>query len=284
MNKFKALLKKDLWINKKTLMMPIWIILGYYLLTLVGLGIAYFRADFQLSLGDIDFSDAPSLYILSYAVGAGIMSFPLALAMIFTLITTQSGLNEDIRRNSELFHRSQPVSVWLRSLSKYISGIGGNWLTYLAIGVFNLLIVLIVLIVMHQLNLVFLLSGWLQAFVGMMKMTMIIGSICFFFSAIFKDKAFLQGLAIIVGVQFLLLIMNFLFGWNLPLPLNYVYELFKTNTFTKIESIVTESEVMHLINRNWQELVFSWRNLVQIMFSAVLFIFSTLIYKRKEIK
>jgi len=141
MRKFKALLKKDLQIGKKTLLMPVWIILGYYILIAIALLIAFLRSDLQINLADLDFSNASSLHIISYLAGLGIMSFPAVLAAIFTLIMTQSGLNEDIRWNSELFHRSQPVSVWLRSLSKYVSGIAGNWLTYLAIGLFNLIIV-----------------------------------------------------------------------------------------------------------------------------------------------
>jgi len=284
MSKLKALLKKDLQIGKKTLIMPVWIVLGYYLLVILGVAVAYIRSDFQFSWGDMDMLEMPSLHIMSYLAGIGIMSFPGILAVIFTLIMTQCALNEDIRRNSELFHRSQPVSVWFRSLSKYISGIAGNWLTFLAIGLFNLIIVIVVLALIHQLRLDFLMAGWLQAFVAMMKITLIVGSICFFFSAIFKDKAFLQGLAILVGIQFLIWILNILLGWNLPLPLNYLYELFGSNSLKGIESYVTESEVVYLINRNWQDLIVSWRNLIQILFSGILFICSTLIYKSKEIK
>jgi hypothetical protein len=284
MYKFKAILKKDLQISKKTLIMPVWIVLVYYLLVALGIGIAMLRSDFSFTMADIDFTDAPSLYILSYVVGFGIMSFPAILAIIFTLILTQSGLNEDIRRKSELFHRSQPVSIWLRSLSKYISGIAGNWITFLAIGIFNIIIAVIVMLLIDQLRFDFMMAGWLQAFTGMMKMTMIVGSICFFFSAIFKDKAFLQGLAILVGLQFLLWILNQLLGWNLPLPLNYLYQLLRTNSFTNFDTFVTEKDVMYLINRNWQDLVFSWRNIIQILFSGFLFFISTLIYKSKEIK
>ncbi|KQC03447.1 MAG: hypothetical protein APR54_09380 [Candidatus Cloacimonas sp. SDB] len=284
MRKFKALLKKDLQIGKKTLLMPIWIILGYYILIAIALLIAFLGSDLQINLADIDFSDAPSVHIISYVAGLGIMSFPVILAAIFTLIMTQSGLNEDIRWNSELFHRSQPVSVWLRSLSKYVSGIAGNWLTYLAIGLLNLIIVVVILLSLNQLRLDFLLAGWLQALVGMMKITLIIGSFCFLFSALFKDKAFLQGLAIIVGIHFLVLILNFLLGWNLPLPLNNIIHLLKTNTIRGLDSFVTEKEIRHLIYLNWQDLVLSWRSLIQILVSGLLFIISTFIYKSKEIK
>jgi len=284
MNKFKALLIKDLQINKKILMMPVWILLGYYLLVLLGLGVAYVRSDFHFSLSDIHMPDMSTLYIVSYLAGIGIMSFPGIMAGIFTLILTQSALNEDIRRNSELFHRSQPVSLWLRTLSKYVSGIAGNWLTYLGLGLFNLIIVTIVLALVHQLRFDFLMAGWLQAFVATMKITLIVGSICFFFSSIFKDKAFLQGLAILVGIQFLIWIFNTMFGWNLPLPLNYLYDLIGTNSIKGFDSYVTETEVVRFINRNWQDLVLSWRNLIQILFSGALFICSTIIYKNKEIK
>lgn len=284
MYKFKALLRKDLQIGKKTLIMPVWIVLAYYVLVALGIMIAWIKMDFSFDLSAIDFSESPNLFVLSYIAGIGIMSFPTILAVIFTLILTQSGLNEDIRRGSELFHRSQPISVWYRSLSKYITGIAGNWLTFLGIGLLNIILAVIGLLIVKQLRLDFLLAGWLQAFIGMMKITMIVGSICFFFSAIFKDKAFLQGLAILVGVQFLLWILNLLLGWNLPLPLNYLYKLIDTVTFKNLDSFVTETDVRYLINRNWQDLVLSWKNLLQISFSGLLFFLSTLIYKGKEIK
>jgi hypothetical protein len=285
MYKFKALLKKDLQISKKTLIMPVWIVLAYYILLALGILIAYIKTGLSFDITNLDLSNSPSLNILSYIVGIGIMSFPSILAVIFTLILTQSSLNEDLRRGSELFHRSQPISVWFRSLSKFVSGIAGNWLTFLAIGVLNIILAGIGLLIVDQLRVDFLLAGWLQAFVGMMKITLIIGSICFFFSAIFRDKAFLQGFAILVGIQFLLWILNQLLGWHLPLPINYLYKLiYPVVSFTKMESYVTDQDVRYLINRNWQDLIFTWQNLLQILFSGILFALSTLIYKGKEIK
>lgn len=284
MYKFKALLKKDLQIGRKTIIMPVWIVLGYYVLVALGILIAWIKTDFSFDLSEIDFTDAPNLYLLSYIAGIAIMSFPTILAVIFTLILTQSSLNEDLRRGSELFHRSQPISVWWRSLSKYITGIAGNWLTFIAIGVLNIILVVIGLSLVHQLRLDFLLAGWLQAFVSMMKITLIVGSICFFFSAIFKDKAFLQGLAMLVGIQFLIWILNLLLGWNLPLPINYLYKLVDISSFNNLETFVTEKDVRYLINRNWQDLILSWKTFLQMLFSGLLFFLSTLIYKGKEIK
>ena len=53
MNKFKALIRKDLQISKKTLMIPFWIITGFYLLMILISAVAYFTGDMNMDLGNI---------------------------------------------------------------------------------------------------------------------------------------------------------------------------------------------------------------------------------------
>ena len=110
MNKFKALLKKDLQISKKTLMIPLWITAGFYLLILLISAVAYFTGDLNLDLGNIQ--GAPPSEMINYIANLAIMGFPGLISLIFIIILTQGALNENIRNNSELFHRSQPVSIW----------------------------------------------------------------------------------------------------------------------------------------------------------------------------
>jgi len=282
MHKFKALIIKDLQINKKSLLIPIWITIGFFILTMIGASISYFSSDLDVNWSDIP-SDIPSDTI-NYILHLAIVGWPGLLCIIFTIMLTQSALNEDIRRNCELFHRSQPVSIWLRSLSKFITGIAGNWVVLLAIVLFHFIVVSIILACFRQLALGAAFVGMFQAYLFYIKTGLIIGSITFFFSAVFKDKAFMQGFAILLGVQFLFMILNALYHWNLPLPLSYLYKLVKTTSMLSFESKATVNEISTMISANWKALIFNWKSLLQIAVSGILFTGATLLYKIKEIK
>ncbi|MBN2460879.1 MAG: hypothetical protein JXB60_04670 [Candidatus Cloacimonetes bacterium] len=286
MNKFRTLLLKEYWIEKKQLLVPVWITLGYYLLALIGVLIAYFRSEGEIShvVRGIDFTDASVNAGISYIVNMAHVIFPGLLCILFTIILTQSALNEDIRRNFELFHRSQPVSIWLRSLAKYTVGIAGNLLVLLAIVLFNFIVSSIILLALGLYSPGPALAGMIQSYLGHIKLALIIGSICFFFSAVFKDKAFFNGIAILFGVNFLFLIFNVLFNWKLPLPLYYLYQLIKTGSMIMIGSDFDAANISDLIRDHWGVIVFNWKSLLQIISSGVLFAGATLIYRLREIK
>ena len=282
MNKFKALLKKDLQISKKTLMIPLWITAGFYLLILLISAVAYFSGDLNLNFGNIQ-GTSPS-EMINYITNLAIMGFPGLLSLIFIIILTQGALNENVRNNSELFHRSQPVSIWFQSASRYIVGIAGNWLVLLAIAIFNFIIVAVILAVSDKFIFSIAFVGNAQSVISVMKIGLIIGSLTFFFSAVFKDKAFLQGLAIIVGVQFLFIILNMLMQWHLPLPLSYIMKLINASSPTMIEPEVFSENINFYILEMWKRILINWNTLLQIGISGVLFVGATLIYKSREIK
>lgn len=282
MNKFKALLRKDLQINKKTLMIPLWITAGFYLLILLISAVAYFIGDLQLNFGQIQ--GTPPSETINYIVNIAMMGLPGLISLIFVVILTQGALNENIRNNSELFHRSQPVSVWLQSASKYVVGIAGNWIALFIIAIFNFIIVAIILAVIDRFIFGIAIAGMLQSFFSFMKTGIIIGSLTFFCSAIFRDKAFLQGLAIIVGVQFLFIILNALLQWHLPLPLSYIVKLINVATPSAMDNELVNENVGVYIKEAWTRIVVNWKTLMQMVVSGVLFAAATLIYKSREIK
>lgn len=282
MNKFKALIKKDLQISKKTLMIPIWITAGFYLLILLVSAVGYIKGDLNLGLGDIQ--GTPPSEMINYIANLAIMGLPGIISLIFIIILTQGALNENIRNNSELFHRSQPVSIWYQSASRFIVGIAGNWFVLFAIAIFNFIIVAIILAATDKFIFSIAISGMAQSVISFMKTGLIIGSLTFFCSAVFKDKAFLQGLAIIVGVQFLFIILNMLMQWHLPLPLSYLIKLISTATPSSIGPEVFSENVNYYISDIWKKILINWNTLLQIGVSGVLFVGATLIYKSREIK
>ncbi|MBN1326783.1 MAG: hypothetical protein JW996_02405 [Candidatus Cloacimonetes bacterium] len=287
MTKFTTLLRKDYYLNRKNLMMPVWITAGYYLLTAIALLIAYFKAPESIHVGFNDFGSFPDeniRYVASYLANLSLMIMPGILSLIFTIIITQGALNDDIHRNSELFHRSQPVSIWQRTLAKFTVGVGGNWVVLSGIALFNFILFGIILLAFDLFSFGTALAGILQSSLGFMKFGLIIGSICFFFSAVFKDKGFLQGVAILVGIQFLFMILNALLGWKIPLPLTFLYKLLYSDAIIKVEDSISKAEIIAQIRHNWMSLLVSWKTFFQILFSGGLFALSTWIYSLKEVK
>ena len=282
MKKFKALLIKDLQISKKTLMIPLWITAGFYLLILLISAVAYFTGDLNFDFGQIQ--GTPPSESINYIVNIAIMGLPGLISLIFIIILTQGALNENIRNNSELFHRSQPVSIWYQSLSRYIVGIAGNWLALLVIALFNFIVVAIIMASVDEFIFNTAFAGMAQSVISFMKTGIIIGSLTFFCSAVFKDKAFLQGLAIIVGVQFLFIILNALMQWHLPLPLNYIIKLVNVATPSAMDNELVNENIVFYIEEAWMRILINWKTLLQMSVSGVLFVVATLIYKNKEIK
>jgi len=282
MNKFKTLIRKDWIISKKTLLMPFWITSGFYLLIILGIVIAFYKGDVQSKLFDFPI-DTP-INAISYIANLSVVGLPGLMSIIFTIMLMQGALNEDIRRNCELFHRSQPVSIWLRTGSKFYVGLLGNWIVLFLITLFTFIIINIILAIIHQFNFYVAVSGMLQALTAFIKTGLIIGSFTFFCSAIFKDKAFLKGLSILVAIQVLFLIFNSLFGWNLPLPLSYLLKLITIDAGQRALVGIDEFETAKIIGDAWNKILLNWKTLYQILFSGALFAGATLIYKNKEIK
>jgi len=283
MNKFKALLTKDFRISRKTLQLPIFITAGFYLVSII-LGIlALIHHGVDLKLSDLQMLPQD---FLNYVVNLGIVSFPSLLCIIFTIMLAQGALNEDIRNNSELFHRSQPVSMWKRTFSKFAVSIGGNWLIMLIIVLFNFLVVNIILGIYGKFIFYPAVSGVLQGMISTIRATLVVGSLTYLASAIFPDKAFLKMLAFILGIQILLGMINILFGMHLPLPLSYLWDLIAggMNSINLADGHFAEIGINKIVNDRWNEILFNWRFLVQILFSGIFYVAGTFIYQNKEVK
>lgn len=283
MNKFKALIIKDFTINRKTLFTPFWITLGFYALILISLAIGYFKGDMTIS-GLEYMQDDVQIPALIFAINMGLVGLPGLIAVLFTITLTQSALNDDLKRNCELFHRSQPVSYWLRSLSKYTVSIGGNWLVLLVVTLFNFLVVNIILAFFGQFSLGASLSGMLVSYLYFLKVSLLIGSITFLFSAIFKDKSFFTGVGILLGIQFLFMLLNLILGWKLPLPLKYITDLFSIQNQMNLEGDPSTINYVLFVKEAWRMSILNWKSVLQLAVSAILFALSTIIYNSKEVK
>ena len=125
---------------------------------------------------------------ISYIANLSVVGLPGLMSIIFIIMLMQSALNEDIRRNCELFHRSQPVSIWLRTGSKFCVGLIGNWIVLFLISLFTFIVINIFLATIHQFNFYVTVSGMLQALTAFIKTGLIIGSLAFSVQRFLRKK------------------------------------------------------------------------------------------------
>ncbi len=286
MNKFTALLKKDYWISKKHLLIPFWIVIGFYGLMFISSLIALIsgRSPFN-SFINIHTTEMDSLSpTINYFVNLVATIFSGLLTLLATISISQSSLNEDFRRNFELFHRTQPVSIWLKSLSKYTMAIAGSWIVLFIISLFNFIMINSFLVFFHQFAPKLALNGFLQGIVIYMKAILVVGSLTFFASAIFRDKAFLSGLSILIGLQVLIVVINNFFNVHIPLPLTILKRLLFIPKHYNFDSTPALNELYDVVKKGWGQIFWNIQTFYQIVVSGVLFVVSTVIYKSKEIK
>jgi len=265
--------------------MPFWITLGFYAFILLSSLIALIKGDFQFRFemfNGVDFSSIPAsvIFFANYSVTL----MPGFMMIIFAIMISQNAINEDFRRNFELFHRSQPVSIWLRSLSKFMVGTLGSWFVLLIIVAVNFIIINIIMAFFLNFDFGLALVAVLQALIKFLILTLFIGSIAFFCSAIFKDKAFLKGLALLIAIHVFFLIVNLWFGWHLPSPITYLVKLFHFSSQQQFAMHNADFDIYGFVRQNWNRILFNWKVLLQIVSGGILFASATLIYKNKEVK
>lgn len=286
MNKFKALMKKDWLVNKKTFLVPIWIVLAFYALTILAVIIARFRGDLNIIASQLTIESISEFDLqLNFLFHSLLVVFPGLMAVVFTLQILQNSLNEDIRRNCEIFHSSQPASYLQRAASKFTVGIGGNWAVLFAIVLFNFVVANIILAAFGVFHFSSAFSGMFVSLLGYMKVIIVLGSLAFFFSAIFKEAAFFKGLVIILAINVLFSVLNYLMNWNLPLPFSYIHKLVFTQSAGTTDMTVLSGAVsyMDLFRDKLDRVLFNWQTVYQLAFSAVLFFVGTYLYREREI-
>ena len=280
MRKFKALLKKDWHIHKKTIMIPFWIIAAFYLINIIFITGAYFSGNLD-TMFQGNFEQVPADTI-SFLANSAITIFPGLLLLLFVIITTQSALNEDKRLKYELFHRSQPVSVWQMTASKFGVGVLGNFIVFLIISIINTMVLNIVLFTMDAFHLSSAMYGLLFAQIIYLKGALIIGAFAFFMSSIFESAAFFKFISIMVALNIAIQIINGIYGWHIPTPLKYFRMII--NTMPAMDELSdTNFLVTDIIRVSWKEVVFSMQTLYQFIGVVVLYVGGTFIYSRKEI-
>lgn len=309
MTQFKALVIKDLQANRKILMIPVWYLLGMYVFMAISIVFASTTGSQNMTVSGIP------LNLLANENLHQMMSFVMQSAMFFGFlgvifviamsIIGSSLLNQDIKHKCELFHRSQPVSVWKITASRFIAGIGGLLALALLIGIFNMFLsnFMAMLLTPMRVNCWMSFNGLILSWLHFSIALMVLGSILFLLSAIFRDHAFGLGAGGLGALQLVTFFLNKTYGWKIPYILNAIFKLIMSGIL-KIQTVLPSSQqfgVVHISTGSqepdlstfivppnflynlWSSL-FTWDIAFKFFFCAVLFVIATYIYKRREVQ
>ena len=291
MSKFYAQLVNDYRINQKSLLTPIILFLVIDFLAII----TFFIVKHKLGL---DYQDMISINVntegtdlgmlsesLWYMIGMGVLGFVGFVMVLVSLSIGNQSLNMEKFRKCEIFYRSQPVSIWLYSFSKYLIAVLAPIVVLFLVGLFNMLLVIPFVNQVVRFDFIDALSGLMVGFLLYSRSIIVAGSIGFLVSGIFKEKAFLKLIMILVSIQLVIVFAHF--SINTPLfdmiqylvklvnPLNGLKEMIDLNN---LETIMDFRQVF-----NFRVLLFNWHSALQILASAAFFVLGTFIYSRKEV-
>jgi hypothetical protein len=308
MTPFKALVIKDLQANRKALMIPIWYLLGSYAIMVVSGIFALSSGKANASVSGIPLSYLSNnnlhemmSFVIQAAMFFGFLGFVYAISISFTSGTM---LNQDIKLKCELFHRSQPVSIWQISGSRYLVGIGGPIALSFVLGFINMLISFLVISIFTpmRIDLWMSLNGFTLSWLHCAIALMVLGSLQYVLSSTFKENGAF-GFIAIIGVQVVTFALNKIYGWHLPYILKILYKLIMSGILNVQKVLPTSHEFgivtvqtgapapdlssfvipPNFLPNLWSTL-FTWDIAFKFLFCAVMFVLATCIYHRREVQ
>ena len=300
MNKLIYLIRKDLIISKKSMYAPAMLVAGTWILILIGMLIAKLRGDAfnpaiilsQITVENSAEIGKPFFYFVHY-----ISAFMISIfSMIFIGFVSGDALNLDIKLKCELFYRTQPVSVWFNTLSKYTVSIFGFMTITFAVILVNYFLLNLVLYPFYKTiywGMSFI--GMMQSFLSLINATIFLGSFAFLCSSIFKNYSFVKGIGILLVIDIVFTVLEFIFSWKLVSPLSGFWEMVTQGmSFTDFpikiggattNKLTTEFTAIlpEIIKREWQA-IFEIKKLLIIGVSGVFYAAATMLYQIREIK
>jgi hypothetical protein len=319
MKQFKALLVKDFFVNRKGLLVPVWIVAGAYLLALAGMVVAIAKGNTEISLGGIpvQFLNNESMHqALSFGMQVGLFfSFIGIIVAISSLITSSMLLNQDVKHKCELFHRSQPVNVWSLTASRYLVGIGGMIMLSFLLGLINFLVANILVSIITPLRIDWWLAtnGFLLSWLHISIVLLVSGSICFVLSSVFRDNALGKGILGLAGIEIVIRALNSIYRVGFPSLFENTQKLIMSgvNSFNETASALKYGSISinpqdsaylnalaakgpeaiakafglpeHFLNIMWSTL-FTWDIGFKLLFCIAMYILATCFYQRREVQ
>ncbi|MBN2830169.1 MAG: hypothetical protein JXR56_07610 [Candidatus Cloacimonetes bacterium] len=298
MNKFLLFLKHEFKVNKTAFMIPfiiqgINIALSLIILLLVASKLIPANGTLDEGLNQL-FSeinvgiDSELSGVVLMIIGYIMTSISVTIyGVLVGMIRAGSVLNYEIRMGYELFYRSLPISIWSRSVAKYLNSIVGAFLAAIGVAIVNYIFASCMFSTVFADNgLVWtmLFQGMLAGFISTIFAAFLFGSIGFLLSAVFTKMALLKGAFILLITGFVELLLK-AFGIKFLPLFSYltgsIAKLLRPTSMvmTSIENTKDIQNLTHIPLTNF----FHTEQIWIVLISCGLFALSTIIYKYKTL-
>jgi hypothetical protein len=130
------------------------------------------------------------------------------------------------------------------------------------------------------------LVSWLQTWLQMGLQILLIGSFCWLFGAIFKQRSFLMMGLMIIVMEILILTLNSIFGWHIGSLSGFLLSKVLTIDLGFNDLAITldyKDQMWDFVNSGWGR-IFSWSNLLKLGYSLAFGVAGALIYRERELK
>lgn len=265
MEQLKTMLLVEYRKRKSTYWWPVWIIAGLTVLSLITMLIVWLieSPDIVMYGGD---GGKMGLRIGMYGV---MFSFGVVF-LAFMGLGAQSSLNREKQLGSDLFFRCQPVCYWKVTGVKYFMHVYASSILLLAVGL--LFAIILTIVSAFSGNGFYLGQAFYGTFLGWLnylKLVLVFGSLCFLFSAVFKNNALLLGAAALGILEGFFAIIEAIFRHQILLP----------NVFVSLGKMVGNMGLDDIDSVDMAMVMGDWRILIGVVFAAVCFVAASLIYK-----
>jgi len=265
MEQLKTLLLVEYKKRKSTYWWPVWIIAGLTALSLIALLIAWIV-------------ESPN--IVMYGGGEGAMGLRIGMYgtmfsfgiifLAFMGLGAQTSLNREKQLGSDLFFRCQPVCFWKVTGVKYFMHVFASSILLLGVGViFAFILSIVSAFFVDGFFIGNALYGTLLGWLNYLKLALVFGSLCYLFSAIFKNNALLLGAAALGILEGLFAIIEAIFRHTIRLP----------DVFVSLGRMVGNMGLDDIDTIRMGMIFNDWRLLLGVLFAGCCYVAGSLIYK-----
>lgn len=215
MKQFKGLLKKEWNTYRNQFMIPLWIMVGLYVLMIIAVVIGLNKGGVITSE---DLTHMPAgmnnFYLYTINLVMAIVASMFVLLSFFGII--DNIINEEFRKKCSIFHLAQPVQLWKILSAKFITVVGVGFILSLLISFVNATVFSIVYSIFTNSNIMYGYLAMIQGFILSTSTFVLITSTLWLLSSIFKEKGLLYGLISVVGIDSFIYIANYIYKMSIP--------------------------------------------------------------------
>ncbi|PKN73137.1 MAG: hypothetical protein CVU50_03795 [Candidatus Cloacimonetes bacterium HGW-Cloacimonetes-3] len=283
MKQFHALLKKEWYTNRITLLTPLWFAGGVYAIGLIGLIINLIKGNPLQAQFTAHNVPAGLESMILYTASAGSLAALGSVAMISAMILADSLLNGGFKRKCEILHLSQPVCIGKILISKYLFMTLGTIILLSLISLINSIGISLIIGYYTGAHMYFGITAWAQTLIKLIFTLLFVSSMYWFFAGLFKRKSFFMGTLLIIAIQAAISILNYTAGLHIPSLLAYILRLATISPEMNVNTMTLGvSQLNAIIESQWSNL-FDLDTLMRCIYSVIFFIAGGWLYRNREL-